>query len=79
MEQPVTHHAKVRAALMVGTGRFQPALFIEPASSQPLSLTDEYDLIKDLYTRVEEANQDYKIRAGFSTSHTSFTDPKHPI
>lgn len=79
MEQHITHHPRVRAALMVGTGRFQPALLIEPASSQPLSLIDEHDLIEELYVRVEEVNQSYKIGARVSKSHVFFTDPEHPM
>ena len=79
MEQHIAHHPKVRAALMVGTGRFQPALLIEPASSQPLSLTDKCDLIEELYARVDEANHGYKIGARVSKSHIFFTDPEKPM
>ena len=31
LEQYIAQHSEVRVALMTGTGRFQPALLIEPA------------------------------------------------
>ena len=79
MEQHVAHHPKVRAALMIGTGRSQPALLVEPTSNQPLSLSEENDFIEEIHYLVEEANQGYKFGARVSKSHIILTDPERPM
>lgn len=79
MEQHVANHSKVRAALMVGTGRSQPALLVEPASNLPLTSAEKYNIIEEIYPLVKEANQGFKIGAQISKSHIFFTDPEHPM
>ncbi|KAK0506918.1 hypothetical protein JMJ35_010618 [Cladonia borealis] len=79
MEQHVAQHAKVRAALMVSTGRSQPALLVEPVSSDALSRAEKHDFLEDLYPLVREANQGYKVGARIFKSHIIFTEPEHPM
>ena len=79
MEQHVAQHAKVRAVLMVGTGRSQPALLVEPVSSHTLSQAEKDDFIEELYPLVREANQGYKIGARVFKSHIIFTESEYPM
>ena len=64
---------------MAGTGRYQPALLIEPMGDQPVSPTAEQELIEQLWPVVKEANQNYKLGARVSKSHILFTDPRGPM
>ncbi|KAI4287402.1 MAG: hypothetical protein L6R35_003344 [Caloplaca aegaea] len=71
MEQTVTHHAGVRAVLMAGTGRFQPALLVERAS--------DHTSISDLWPLINEANQMYPLGARVAQSHILFIKPQQPM
>lgn len=79
MEQHVAHHPKIRAALMAGTGRSQPALLVEPANDHPLSPAEKHDFVEEIYPAVKEANQGYKLGARVSKSHIFFTNPALPM
>lgn len=69
MEQHIAQHSEVRAALMTGTGRFQPALLIEPASDQKLSDEANDELLERLWPSVLEANGLYKLGTRISKTH----------
>ncbi|KAL9017855.1 MAG: hypothetical protein Q9185_004803 [Variospora sp. 1 TL-2023] len=71
MEQTVTQHPGVRAVLMAGTGRFQPALLVERAS--------DHASISDLWPLINEANQMYQLGARVAQSHVLFTNPQQPM
>ncbi|KAL9098748.1 MAG: hypothetical protein Q9163_005648 [Psora crenata] len=79
MEQHVLQHPGVRAVLMAGTGRSQPALLIERFSDQPLSPTGEQEFIEELWPTIDEVNQRYKLGARISKSHIIFTDLHQPM
>ncbi|KAL8658299.1 MAG: hypothetical protein Q9226_001115 [Calogaya cf. arnoldii] len=80
MEQTVGQHAGVRAALMAGTGRFQPALLVERASDdQAFSAVSEQELTSELWPLVNKANQTYQLGARVARSHILFTDPQQPM
>lgn len=79
MEQIVSQHKEVGAVLMVGTGRFQPALIIEREDSTSASPATEQELTERIWPTVEEANQKYKIGARVLKSHVLYTDPGIPM
>ncbi|CAK7213836.1 putative NRPS-like protein biosynthetic cluster [Sporothrix eucalyptigena] len=54
MEGVVTGHPLVRGSVIVGTGRFQAALVIEPM--EPLGDKNENDFIDELWPTIEKAN-----------------------
>ena len=53
MESWLQGHPLIAGALVVGQGKFQPALLLEPQPSVP----DRHSLIKELWPLVEEANR----------------------
>lgn len=61
MEQHVSQHPAVQAVLMAGTGRFQPVFLIERTNDQPISSTEERELIEQLWPIIKGANRAYKI------------------
>lgn len=79
MEQMVTQHADVRAALMAGTGRFRPALIVERAGDGPFSSESEQMLTSQVWPLVNEANKMYQLGARVARSHILFTDPGLPM
>lgn len=79
MEQHLSQHPDVRAVLMTGTGRSQPALLIERASEEHLSPTAEQQFTDQLWPIIEEANQRYKMGTRVSKSHVIYTDLHQPM
>ena len=79
MEQQLSQHSEVREVLMVGTGRYQPALLIERSSNEPLSSNGKHALIQQLWPEIEKMNATYKFGARVSKSHILFTDPQQPM
>ncbi|KAL8917524.1 MAG: hypothetical protein Q9172_005812 [Xanthocarpia lactea] len=79
MEQSVGQHAGVRAVLMAGTGRFQPALLIERTNDQAFSAVSDQELSSELWPLIKEANQTYQLGARVAQSHILFTDPQQPM
>lgn len=79
MEHNVSKHPEVRAILMVGNGRFQPALIIERVDDQPMSPAAEQKLNAELWPLIQEANQKYKWGARVSKSHILYTTPQQPM
>lgn len=54
LEQYVQGHPAVKGALVVGSGRFQLALLVEPR--EPLDAAGRADFLEMLWPRIEEAN-----------------------
>lgn len=79
MEQHVSQHPGVQAVLMAGTGRFQPVLLIERTNDQPISSTEERELIEQLWPIIEGANRACKIDSRVSKSHILYTTPQEPM
>ena len=79
MEQHVSQHPELRAVLMAGTGRSQPALIIELADDQPLSPAAERERTTRIWPIVEEANQTYKMGTRVAKSHILYTNPQQPM
>lgn len=79
MEQHVSQHSEVRAVLMAGTGRSQPALIIERAGDQPLSSPAEQEVTEQIWPIIEEANRTYKMGTRVSKSHILYTNLLQPM
>ncbi|KAL9117314.1 MAG: hypothetical protein Q9187_006150 [Circinaria calcarea] len=79
MEQHVSNHPEIRAALMAVTGRFQPVLLIELVSEQSPSASGKQKLAERLWPKIEEASQTYKIGARVSETHVLLADPQQPF
>ena len=58
MEQQMSHHPEVRAALVIGAHRFQTALLIELVSLQALSTVERAKAIERIWPTIHQANQE---------------------
>lgn len=82
MEQTISHHPEVQAALVAGTARFQTALLIELVPSQnseKLSTEERAHAIERIWPKIEEANQDCPQHANVAKTHILFTTPEKPM
>ena len=79
MEQLVSRHPQVQAALMIGTGRSQPAMIIERTLDHDLPQAEEQELTEALWPIIEEANQKYKLGTRVSRSHIMYTSLQQPM
>ncbi|TGO66672.1 hypothetical protein BOTNAR_0056g00110 [Botryotinia narcissicola] len=82
MEQTISHHPEVQAALVVGTARFQTALLIELVPSQnskKLSTVERAHAIERIWPKIEEANGDCPQHAKVAKTHILFTTPEKPM
>jgi len=79
MESLVQSHPEVRAALVVGQGRFEAALLVETISPPSLTTKEKATLIETLWPTIQETNQQSPAHARISKSHILFTSPGKPI
>lgn len=79
MEQQISHHPEVLAALVVGAHRFQTALLIELVSPQTLSTSERAEAIERIWPTIQEANQECPRHAKVAKSHVFFTSPEKPM
>lgn len=79
MEQRLSGLPEIRAALMVGTGRHQSALLIEPENDQAMAASTQRSFIERIWPVVDEANQGYPKDARVAKSHILLTDPTIPV
>ncbi len=79
MESLVQSHPEVRAALVVGQGRFEAALLVETISLPCLTTKEKATLIETLWPTIQEANHQSPAHARISKSHILFTSPGKPI
>ena len=79
IEQHVCCHPDVRAILMVGTGRSQPALIVVRASDESDSQVTAQGLAKIFWPIIDEINQGYKIGSWVSKSHIIHTSLQQPM
>ena len=79
MERSISSHPDVRSALVIGKGRFEASLLVEPCQSDPLSINDRAELIEKLWPVLQEANNQCPAHARVSKSHILFTTPEKPM
>lgn len=56
IEETVSAHARLRGALVVGQGKFQAALILEPTVYPP-NAEEEEKLVEDVWSLIQEANK----------------------
>ena len=79
MEGSVSSHPDIRSALVIGQGRFEASLLVEPRQSGPLSINDRAQLIEKLWPIIQKANSQCPAHARVSKSHVLFTTPEKPM
>ena len=78
MEGMISMHSAVCVALIVGAGRFQPSLLVEP-KQPPRSTSEKEALIDSLWPTVKRANQDAPAYGRVARDLILFTDPDKPM
>lgn len=84
MEQHISRHPKVQGAVVAGTGRFQPCLLVEPATTGPADDDPQSHaavaLLDELWPVIEEGNQNYLQKdSTIAKSHIILTVPDKPM
>lgn len=78
MEALISTHQKVKSALVIGEGRFQSALLVEPRKDVE-SDQEKSDLLEHIWPIIEEANRDCPAHGRVMKSHVLFTEPGKPF
>ena len=79
MEESISSHSDVRSALVIGQGRFEASLLVEPWQSDLLSINDRAQLIEKLWPVIQKANSQCPAHARVSKSHVLFTTSEKPM
>lgn len=79
MEGLVSSLAEVRNALVIGQGRFEAALLVEPSAGLNLSVDEKASLIERIWPTVQMANSKCPAHARVSKSHILFATPEKPM
>ena len=79
MEGSISSHPDIRSALVIGQGRFEASLLVEPRQSDPLSINDRAHFIEKLWPEIQKANSQCPAHARVSKSHVLFTAPEKPM
>ena len=79
MEESISSHPDIRSALVIGQGRFEASLLVEPFQLGPLSTNDRAQLIEKLWPIIQEANSQCPAHARISKSHVLVTTPEKPM
>lgn len=79
MEGHVQGHPDVHSALVLGQGRFEAALLIEPSQTMELTTHEKASFIERLWPTIQEANRQSPAHARVSKSHILFTSPGKPM
>ncbi|KAK3936324.1 hypothetical protein QBC46DRAFT_452805 [Diplogelasinospora grovesii] len=78
IEEIITDHPKVRGALVVGTGKFQPALIIEPVE-HPKSDKERKELIDSVWPLVVRANKETAAHGQIGRQFIALSNPDKPF
>jgi hypothetical protein len=78
IEETVTGHPKVKGSLVVGSGRFQPALILEP--SEPLSSKEEEEKFLDsVWPLVQRVNKESVAHGQIGRDMMTVSNPDKPF
>lgn len=77
-EARINNHEMIDSALVLGHGRFQSALLIEPANNS-LTQHERRELLHIIWDTVEQANQIIEAHGRISKSLVMFTLPEKPM
>ncbi|CAG8951144.1 hypothetical protein HYFRA_00006542 [Hymenoscyphus fraxineus] len=78
-EHHVATHPGVKAALVIGTQRFQAGLLIELVEEGELSSTERAKIIEGIWPKIHEANQVCPNHAIVAKTHVLLVNPKKPM
>ncbi|PLB54578.1 L-aminoadipate-semialdehyde dehydrogenase [Aspergillus steynii IBT 23096] len=79
IEATLMSHPLVKGAMVVGLGRFQPAVLIDLHSDVPRNLTEKHQLLESMKSTIEEANAHAPAHGKLDQHHILFADPSKPI
>ena len=79
MEGLISSLPEVKSALVLGQGRFEAALLIEPSKPSHLSVEEKAALIEHIWPTIQRANMECPTFAKISKSHILFTTPEKPM
>ena len=79
MEATLMSDALVRGAMVVGKGRFQPAVVIDLVQDPPTGARQRHYVIKRLSSVISEANLHAPAHGKLDQYHIIFADPKKPL
>ena len=79
MEDLISSHPECRSALVLGQGRFEAGLLIEPINSVSLSKTEKAELIEKVWPTLQQANEQCPRHARVAKSRILFTTPEKPM
>ena len=78
IEQIVREHPQVKGVLVVGAGKFQPALLLEPLA-QPKTKEEEHAFIDAVWPFVEKANRETVAHGQISRDYIMIGSPDKPF
>lgn len=78
MEGLISSHQKVKSAIVIGEGRFQSALLIEPVNDVE-TIEERAALLESVWPIIEDANRDCPAHGRVMKSHVLFTQPRIPF
>jgi thioester reductase-like protein len=78
IERIVEGHPGVKGAVVVGSNKFQPALFIEPAT-HPKSEEEEKEFLDDVWPHVVRANKETVAHGQIGREFLTLTNPAKPF
>lgn len=78
IEELVSDHPQVKGALVVGSNKFQPALFIEPVS-HPKNKEERKELIESIWPLVVNANKETVAHGQIGRNFITLTNPEKPF
>ena len=79
MEGLISNRPEVRSALVLGQGRSEAGLLVEPSQSSQLSIDERAALIEKLWPTIQEANKQCPAHARVMKSRILFTTPEKPM
>ncbi|KJZ72782.1 hypothetical protein HIM_07857 [Hirsutella minnesotensis 3608] len=78
IESAVSAHADVKAAVVVGQQRFQPAMLIEPANP-PKNDEEKNKLLDNVWPLIEKINEETVAHGRINRSFIGLTSPDKPL
>jgi hypothetical protein len=79
MEATLNSSPLVRGAMVVGRGRFQPAVLLDLAVDPPRTARGRHELVDQLMPFIAEANAHAPAHGQLDRYHVLFADPQRPV
>ncbi|KAJ5238518.1 hypothetical protein N7468_003137 [Penicillium chermesinum] len=78
IEQTISAHPALKRAVVVGQGKFQAAIFLDPLE-QPEDEAAARELIEDIWPTIEKVNQQTVAHGRIAKHLVALSNPKKPI